>query len=47
MNRINVLAVTLNPISPAGYFFDSDTLKDRMEKILPGIKILDVVSGGE
>ena len=47
MNRINVLAVTLNPISPAGYFFDSDTLKDRMEKILSGIKILDVVSGGE
>ncbi|NLJ57327.1 MAG: hypothetical protein GX339_00600 [Tissierellia bacterium] len=47
MNKINVLAVTLNPISPAGYFFDSQLLKESMEKILPGIKILDVVSGGD
>lgn len=47
LNTINVLAVTLNPISPEGYFFDSQVLKENMERVLPGIKIVDVVSGGD
>lgn len=44
---INVVAVTLNPMSPAGYFFDSDEFKLQMEKYLSGIKIIDVVAGGD
>lgn len=47
VNTINVLAVTLNPVSPAGYFFDSEILKDSMINVLPGIKVIDVVSGGD
>ena len=47
LNTINVLAVTLNPVSPAGYFFDSEVLKENMERVLPNIKIVDVVSGGD
>lgn len=47
LNTISVLAVTLNPVSPAGYFFDSEVLKENMEKVLPGVKIVDVVSGGD
>jgi len=47
LNAINVIAVTLNPVSPAGYFFDSAILKANMEKCLSGIKIVDVVSGGD
>ena len=47
LNTINVLAVTLNPISPAGYFFDSEVLKENMERVLTGVKIVDVVSGGD
>ena len=47
MNTINVLAVTLNPVSPAGYFFDSEIFKENMERVLSGIKIVDVVSGGD
>ena len=47
INTINVLAVTLNPVSPEGYFFDSEVLKENMKKVLPGMKIVDVVSGGE
>lgn len=47
MNTINVLAVTLNPVSPAGYFFDSEIFKENMEKVLRGVKIVDVVSGGD
>ncbi len=47
LDTINVLAVTLNPVSPEGYFFDSQVLKENMRKTLPGINILDVVSGGD
>jgi len=47
LNTINVIAVTLNPVSPAGYFFDSALFKASMEKSLSGVKIVDVVSGGD
>ncbi len=47
LNAVNVIAVTLNPVSPAGYFFDSAVFKSEMEKYLDGIKIIDVVSGGD
>lgn len=47
LNTIIVLAVTLNPVSPAGYFFDSEVLRENMEKVLPKVKIVDVVSGGD
>lgn len=47
LNAINVIAVTLNPVSPAGYFFDSALLKASMEKCLSGLKIVDVVTGGD
>lgn len=47
LNAVNVIAVTLNPVSPAGYFFDSTIFKSEMEKYLPGINIVDVVSGGD
>ncbi len=47
LDTINVLAVTLNPVSPEGYFFDSQVLKENMRRTLPGINILDVVSGGD
>ena len=46
-STVNVIAVTLNPVSPAGYFFDSAILKEEMKKYLPGVKIIDVVSGGD
>ena len=45
LNNINVVAVTLNPVSPAGYFFDSALFKQEMGKCLSGVKIIDVVSG--
>lgn len=42
---IDVVAVTLNPVSPAGYFFDSTKFELEMGKCLSGIKIIDVVAG--
>lgn len=47
LNSIDVVAVTLNPISPAGYFFDSEVFSREMKKYLPGVKIVDVVAGGD
>jgi hypothetical protein len=47
LNTIDVIAVTLNPVSPAGYFFDSAEFKTKISHYLSNIKIIDVVSGGE
>lgn len=47
LNTINVIGVTLNPVSPTGYFFDSEEFKAKISNYLPNIKIIDVVSGGE
>lgn len=47
LNKIDVIAVTLNPVSPAGYFFDSAKFKSEISHYLSNIKIIDVVSGGE
>ena len=47
LNRINVMAVTLNPVSPAGYYFDSALFKESMEKYIQAVKVVDVVSGGD
>jgi len=47
LNTIDVIAVTLNPVSPAGYFFDGEEFKSKISHYLSNIKIIDVVSGGE
>jgi hypothetical protein len=47
LNTIDVIAVTLNPVSPAGYFFDSAEFKLKISHYLSNIKIIDVVTGGE
>lgn len=44
LNAVNVIAVTLNPVAPAGYFFDSKIFAEEMKKYLPGVRIVDVVS---
>lgn len=42
LQNIKVCAVTINPIAPAGYSFDSDMLQEEMVKALPGIPVIDV-----
>ncbi|WP_326911205.1 hypothetical protein [Sedimentibacter sp. MB31-C6] len=46
-NTIKVIAVSLNPVSPSGYFFDSEDFKNKIKHFIPNIKIVDVVSGGD
>jgi hypothetical protein len=47
LNSIDVAGVTLNPVSPTGYFFDSALFKESMRMSLPDIKIIDVASAGD
>lgn len=47
LKKINIAAVTVNPISPSGYSFDSGDLIDRISKAFENIKVIDVISGGE
>ncbi len=42
LENIKVAAVTVNPYSPNGYFFDQDKLKEGMEKIIKDIPVIDV-----
>lgn len=42
IRNIKVCAVTVNPISPAGYSFDSNMLQDEVSKAVPGIPVIDV-----
>jgi len=47
LNSINIVALTLNPISPEGYYFDSAEFCEKMNYYIKGLNIIDVVSGGE
>lgn len=42
LKNIKVCAVTVNPISPAGYSFDSNKLISEVEKIITDIPVIDV-----
>ena len=46
LNSINIVALTLNPVSPDGYYFDSSEFCEKMKYYIKGIDIIDVVSGG-
>ena len=46
LNKIEVIALTLNPVSPEGYYFHSEDFKNKMSQYIPNIKIIDVLSGG-
>ena len=42
LQNIKVCAVTVNPVAPAGYSFDSTMLQEEVAKALPGIPVIDV-----
>ncbi|MGB3366531.1 MAG: hypothetical protein WBA54_03505 [Acidaminobacteraceae bacterium] len=43
MDKINLIAVTVNPLSPKGYFFESDKLISGLNKYHSDIPIIDVL----
>lgn len=46
VDNINIIAVTVNPYSPDGYYFDSETFLENMRRAIPHIPVFDVMQGG-
>ena len=44
VENINIIAVTVNPYSPEGYYFEPLELLDAMRNAVPGMPVFDVVS---
>lgn len=47
LNRINLVAITLNPYAPQGYYFDPRDFLERMKGYVKEVPVIDVVLGGE
>lgn len=45
MEEINLLAVTINPYAPAGYYFDPVNFKSRLQSFLDPTPVFDVMEG--
>ncbi len=46
VEAIDVLAVTLNPYSPRGYYFDPDNFLKNMQKVINKVPVIDVMLSG-
>jgi len=42
LKNIKVAAISVNPVSPAGYSFEHEKLLEMMEKAVPGVRVIDV-----
>jgi len=47
MEPIEILAVTINPYAPQGYYFDPTLFKERMGLYLNNVPVIDVMEGCE
>ena len=47
LNPINLIAITLNPYSPQGYYFEPDILLDKTRYFIKDIPVIDVMLGGD
>ena len=46
VDSINIIAVTVNPYSPEGYYFDPVVFLENMRRAIPHIPVFDVMHGG-
>lgn len=47
LDKINIIGVTLNPYSPAGYYFQPEEFQRKMRTYIRNIPVVDLVLGGE
>ncbi len=45
-DKVNIIAITVNPYSPDGYYFEPSELLGRIRREIQGIPAFDVVQGG-
>lgn len=43
IEAMNIIAVTVNPYSPEGYYFEPEEFLVKMREALPGVSVLDVM----
>lgn len=43
--QINLIAITVNPYAPSGYYFEPHLFLESMRKYIPHIKVMDVIGG--
>jgi hypothetical protein len=43
IEAVNIIAVTVNPYSPEGYYFDPEELLQKMRAEIPNIPVMDVM----
>jgi hypothetical protein len=46
VENINIIAVTVNPYSPEGYYFEPMELLNSMRNAVPDVPVFDVIQGG-
>ena len=46
VENINIIAVTVNPYSPEGYYFEPMELLNSMRNSVPDVPVFDVIQGG-
>lgn len=46
IDNINIIAITVNPYSPDGYYFDAKSFLENMRKAIPHIPVFDVMQKG-
>ena len=46
VDSINIIAITVNPYSPEGYYFDAAVFLENMRRAIPHIPVFDVMQGG-
>ena len=47
LNPINLIAITLNPYSPQGYYFEPDILLEKTRYFIIDIPVINVMLGGD
>lgn len=47
LNPINIVAITINPYSPEGYYFDPKEFLDKTRYYIEDIPVVDLMLGGE
>lgn len=46
LHPINLIAITLNPYSPKGYYFNPNVFMEKMKKRIEGLEMFDIYNGG-
>lgn len=47
LDKINLIAITLNPYAPEGYYFQPEEFQSKMRTYIKNVPIKDLVLGGE